>query len=766
MRSNYSSTTSSNSGVPARLARLLDRPLGRWLPLLFVVLVWYYSIMVTVMNADVLAGFTALLLAVWVLTTACLAYAKMRKARRSHPHIWRKIGGFLVVTLAVIVAKPWLGIIGTSLATFLAWFTFYSPNTSKQAEEGAFIMEDATAVARKLEKQQAAVGVDILQGVKLKGFDDAPIADTATPALPLGGAPAGGTGAALATTVGAEQALSVRAAGQIPPATKSPSKADLQAILNKVPGFPFGGIIVPWLSATKNILFAGIVGSGKSVSITLIQAAVFHLMQFIAGMRVLVYDPKTQMPTTLNAQGIDYINANPFDRRCRAWNVSADVRTASQAMAAAALIAPDRKESDPFWTKCVRIYLVAVMRYFNETAPGQFRLRDVLLATRNMTLIHQMMEDSPKLQHYTQVAGSEKTAQNISSSMVCDIADFEVIAALWHKAETVYGSQPFSLTSWAKGESEPVLVIARSTVAAEALEAINRMMLTRVIQLLLAGPASKFPLIWLFVDELGSLGGFKPFATAITELRERGAVIVAGIQAVTQLVENFNENVANTIAANFGHVAALRLSDPKTETFMRETAGKVRYAREVVSKTRSHRQGTSYSVTTQYGEEDVLRPGELSSIEEFDPALGTGLRGYYRSGANKWWNTYPPDIVGQLPPRGDQADNFIPMPEEYQELEPWTYDDYVRLGITHLYSGPIDVESQGEDVDSHWAIDGGSSSSAQEIPAAFGAGDDSASDFLEQQFARFEEEYGVTFDGDGASTPDSDALDDDGAAIP
>ena len=759
MRSKYSSTTSSNSETSARLARFLDRPLGRWLPLLFVVLVWYYTIMVTVMNADVLAGLTALLLAVWVLTTACLAYAKMRKAQRSHPYIWRRIGGFLVITLTVTIVKPWLGILGTGLATFLIWFTYYAPNTSKQAEEGGFIENDANAVARKLQKQQVAAGVDILQGVKLKGFD-APIDDPAPLALPPGGASTGST--ALATTVKAEQALPVRSVGQISPAKRAPSKADLQAVLNKLPGFPFGGAIVPWLSATKNILFAGTVGSGKSVSITMIQAAVFHLMQFIAGMRVLIYDPKTQMPATLIAQGIDHINANPFDRRGRPWALSFDIRTASQAMAAAALIAPDRKESDPFWTKCVRIYLVAVMRFFNETAPGVWRLRDVLLATRDMSLIHQMMEDSPKLQHYAQVAGSEKTAQNISSSMVCDIADFEVIAALWHKAETVYGNQPFSLTSWAKGESAPVLVIARSTVAAEALEAVNRMMLTRVIQLLLAGPASKFPLIWLFVDELGSLGGFKPFATAITELRERGAVIVAGIQAVTQLVENFNENVANTIAANFGHVGALRLSDPKTETFMRETAGKVRFSREMVSKTRSHRQGTSYSVTTQYGEEDVLRPGELSSIEEFDPALGTGLRGYYRSGANKWWNTYPPEIVNQLPPRGNQADNFIPMPEEYQELEPWTYDDYVRLNITHLYTGPIDVKSQQEEVNGTWAIADDASSSVQEPPAALGADDNATADFLELQFARFEDEYGISL-GDAS---DSDPHTDDGAAAP
>ena len=676
---------------------ILNNRAGRWLAMSLAVLVWFYSVMVGLGNGAVGASMLAMPLAVYILYTAGIAYGAMLYYQRSHLHIWIKLGAFLLLTGCWLIMMPWFGLFGVTILTIILWANFFAPNTNKVAEEGIYIQQGSRQVAKKLEKQRTAHAGGLVSGINVESLS--------------------------------------------------------------IPGVPFGGAIISWLNATKNFLVAGTVGSGKSVSIDLILGAVFQLMHQVAGIRVLIYDAAGDTPGKLITAGIDPIIANPLDRRVRPWWMSLDIKTSTQAMAMAKLLAPDPEGStDPYWTKCTQIFLTAVIRYLNTVAPEVWTFRDLLLSARDMTIITKMMEDEPKLNHYIQVKGSEKTAANIMSTVINIVAEFEVIAALWHKAESVYGNNPFSLTGWVKGEIEPVLVLGRSETAQSALDAVNRLLLTRAIQLLMEGPQTKFPMTWCFLDELGSLGGFKKLITAVPELRKRGVAIVAGFQSLSQLIDNFNENQANTIVANFGHVAALRLSDPKTEEFFCKTSGKVRYARQTVSETHSHKQGKSYTVNQTHGEEDVLRPGELNEIPIFDPALGVGLKGFYRSGHEKWWETYPPAIVNYLPSQGDPNDNFIPMPEEHQELEPWKYADLQRLNITHVF------EELRHDIDT--ALDIESLPVVHDSPALKPAyrpaadnwqplgnrvaelGDLSATDYLEQQFARFEEEYGISLTDD------------------
>ena len=538
------------------------------------------------------------------------------------------------------------------------------------------------------------------------------------------------------------------------------------------PGLLFGNVEIPLRDATKNFMFPGTVGSGKSVSIQLL------MLQALGGIglppesgkqakRAVIYDPSGEMPAKLEAMGFppsSIILTHPFDQRSRPWAVAEDIRTAVQARALGEiLIEPNPKATDPYWDNTSRNVLVAVIRYLNIVASRKWKFRDLLLSLRSEQFIKLMMEDEPKLAHFREMWGSDKTAANVMATLITHLEKYEVLAAQWHKAETIYGNQPFSLTEWVSGSS--ILVLGRSATAEAALKSVNRVLLTRLIQLLMEAPLSSVPLIWLFLDELGSLGGFKPLLTAVTELRKRGVAIVVGFQSLSHVIENFNEHVSNTILANFNHIAGLRLSDAKTEEWLRQIFGKVRFTRNVASESHNFSSGRTRSISQTHGEEDVLRPGIMGDIPIFDPAHGVGLTGVYKAGDMKWWNTYPPSIVQQLPPQGDPSRNFIPMPEEYQELEPWTYADYQRLNIEHLYEGAFDETPSVSLPDTpkppslapayeQESISESSAATSQPLAAdtlrfmTSKIDELSAEDFLEQQFQMFEQQYGISFSDD------------------
>lgn len=463
-------------------------------------------------------------------------------------------------------------------------------------------------------------------------------------------------------------------------------------------GILLGGVRHATKSFTKNTLIVGTVGSGKSVTLKLIARDALAGIGSGIDKRALLYDPSGEWPSILEAMGFpsqSIIYTNPLDQRCRPWAMSKDVKTSTQAAALAEILIPiPPSVSDPFWLQATQICIISVVRYFNSVAPGQWTFRDLLIAVRDQQIILKMCEDEPRLQHYVQVHGSDKTAANIMASVISNTQKYEIIAALWHKAETVYCNQPFSLREWINGSS--ILVLSRSTTAEKELREVNRIMFTRTMQLLMDQPEKSHPTTWMFLDEIGSLGKLEALLTAATELRKRGVAIVGGFQALAHVIENFNENIADTIVGQFGHIAALRLTDRKTKEWLRHVAGKVRYERWTEGVQKSYSQGKTKSTTQTFGEEDNLRQGSLSDIPIFEPELGKGMKGLYISGDRKWWHTYEPSIVQQLPPRGDSSRNLILMPEEYQELEPWTLDDWQRLDILHLQEDSFEALPEGD----------------------------------------------------------------------
>ncbi|MGI2906159.1 type IV secretory system conjugative DNA transfer family protein [Tolypothrix sp. VBCCA 56010] len=473
-------------------------------------------------------------------------------------------------------------------------------------------------------------------------------------------------------------------------------------------GLEFGGVQIPTREAVTHIAYCGTVGSGKTVSIRLfMQDALTGIGQLHCNKRAVLYDPKIEFYSILEGMGFqtkDIIVMNPFDVRCRPWWISKDMETATDAETLANILVPEKeggKGDDDFWRSATIIAIKAVVRYLNRTAPHKWTFRDLLFALRSRVLILKMIDDEPRLNHYRQTFGTDKTADNIMATLLTNIEKYEPIAALWHKAETVYGRKPYSLTEWT--EESKIILLGKSETAFVQMREINRVIITRLSQLLLEKPETSYPESYLIFDELSSLGNMVPLINLAEQGRSKGVSLVIGFQSKKHLEHNFGENLAVAFLGQFNHIAALRLREEETAKWIAGIIGKWYGMRYTSSVSSSWNQPDQHSFQEQYFEEYVVDPGELTAIPAFRPDLGKGLKGFYYGHVN-WWCTYHADIVKSLTPLG-QSKNFDPMPKRYQELDIWEDDDYKRLGIRHLQekNGGIDLnqffeESEGSEI--------------------------------------------------------------------
>lgn len=469
------------------------------------------------------------------------------------------------------------------------------------------------------------------------------------------------------------------------------------------PSFLFGDVNIPLKYASQNIALVGTVGSGKTVNLKLL------MQEMLPGIglrddahRAVVYDPNRDFYSYLEALGIPaerLLVMNPYDRRCRPWDMSSDILTATDAQALAEILVPPEKgnSNDDFWRKMTVLWLKATVRYFNYHAAGQWRFRDVLLAVRNREILDRICED-PKLQHYLQLWGSDRTAQNIMASILSYMEQYEPIAALWHKAEKIYGNQPVSLTEWINSSS--VLLLGRDETARSQMRELNRLLLSRLMQLLIGKSERHSPDTFFFLDEFGSLGEMGAIVELSTEGRKKGASLIVGFQAESQLQENYGEQQCNTILGQFNHVMALRVNDAQTAEWVSNRLGEIEMMRYHKSVTKSFMGGESETISEHLDRPKLIMPSELLGIPQFDPERGVPLRGFVLGGATTWPFSYAPRILKKLVQPVHPEDNFMPMPRGFQEIDLWNADDYKRLKLRPPGGGDNPPQGDAPDTNS------------------------------------------------------------------
>ena len=449
-------------------------------------------------------------------------------------------------------------------------------------------------------------------------------------------------------------------------------------------------------AATSHFFLAGTTGSGKTLNLTMMMAAVLPSIWKQKGCdrRAVIFDVKQDMISTLLA--LDAPNShltifNPFDDRCSAWDVASDIDGPDTALQLATILIPDNpRESNRYFSDAARDVVCGVMQVFIERG-ALWQFADPILATRTPERIRSVLSLTQRGRDLIALhLDTPTTSLNILSTIRTKLAPFEVVAALWKQAAEE--GRILSLKTFLK---EPkVLVLGNNQSALAPIQAINRVIFRRLTELLLDQNESAERRTWFFLDEARKIGKLDGLDDLMTNGRSKGACVVLGFQDIAGMREVYGQHVAEEILGMCGSVGILKISGATTPQWASTILGE----REEAIATRGSSSTEMGRITESEGESwgirPLLLPSQFRALPR--PEKGKPVYGYFRSAFIENPNfrdkvykaeVSPAELARRLPrPTSEQrALNFQPWRDaKVKYLENWTLRDYARLKLPFI----------------------------------------------------------------------------------
>lgn len=478
---------------------------------------------------------------------------------------------------------------------------------------------------------------------------------------------------------------------------RSTSSEKTDASASSEPQTIWGPDSIPPEGVTGHFMVVGTTGSGKTTLLNMLMNSCLRSIGHGKGCRALVYDAKQDVVSTLCAIGLDPVILHPFDSRCHAWDMSADIDGPVNARQIATILVPERESgsgSGSFFDDATRDLLAGVITSFVRCTPRNHKwtFRDVLLAllyhTDALRPILQRTDQTKRLMAYLE--GDARTTANIRASLNTRLGVYEPIAAAWHHATDPVVQNPprwFSIKDWVKREQ--TVVLGNDEAGRVALDAVNQVLFRRATEILLAGEevgrdqiSQGRSLTWVFFDEVREAGKLDGLGRLLTKGRSKGVCVVLGFQDIEGLRSVYGDEVANELTGQCNNVAILRLRSPNTAKWASEVFGETERFEEKYGVTFGHDGGTS-SVNTERVKREAYLPSEFIYLPRTDAR--NGLWGVYLNPFHRPARIQLPwsDVAPYLPPEEkiDKALNFEPASVERQYLEPWDVKDWARLGF-------------------------------------------------------------------------------------
>ena len=468
-----------------------------------------------------------------------------------------------------------------------------------------------------------------------------------------------------------------------------------RALLRGDPGLEWGGVRVAAAEAPNHFYAAGMSGSGKTITLRLLMQQVLPAVGTgpPGGQRALLYDSKGDLLPLLAGMrqrgpvSGDIYLLNPFDGRYDAarglyavgWDIARDCTDEIMALEIATLLCPVPRHGKNFFEQAARNILYGVLLGLMEAAGPRWRFEDLFIALRRQAHIERLMQRTAKgrsLHHYA--FGRAERVDDVLNTLVGAMTAYEPIAALWSHAE-----RRLSLQEWVARES--ILVLAHSEKAGTAVDAIHRVLLTRLAQLLLDQPDSATRRTWLFLDEVPQIRSLEKLELLLTNGRSKGVCCVLGFQDIEGIQAAYGEKKAHSLI-NQCATAALLKAQGQTARWAAQRIGEY----EALAPRHGQSSGVGLiggrdRATTQehYERREAVFHAEFQNL----PATNrkNGLWGYYRTAAAGAYGPVQlpgPQLFDRLLwPPDPTVPEVEPRPPEHQALREWTRLDLLRLGL-------------------------------------------------------------------------------------
>jgi hypothetical protein len=458
--------------------------------------------------------------------------------------------------------------------------------------------------------------------------------------------------------------------------------------------FHWGGHMYYLRDANRHCLIMGATGSGKTLSLRLLMQSVLpYIGTRLApekpplDHRAIIYDAKQDMLSYLYGMGPDpkanpagaaawrrrIKVLNPFDARCCAWDMAADIKTPGAVLQLATnLIPPEPESSQPFFSDAARHLLYGAILSLTLTRPGAWTFRDVLLAMRDMDLLRMLLLRTTHTSHLVGLyMNPGRTFDSVKANIATKMMPYEVVAALWSKAKEKVSLRDFLDLS----KERLILVLGNDEENRAAVDALNRVIIKRLSELIVGQPEDEERRTWIILDEVREMGRLDGLPSLLLRGRSKGACVVLGFQDIDGMKDVYGEYQAQELVGQCAFKAILRLESPTTAEWGAKHFG----VKEELVKLYNQSTNTGGQMGMTRGKGDYIHKTEHVLYTELlklpVPQEGK-IYGFYLTPIAHYRN----EVDIKLTPR-IRGVEFVPRAENEQFLEPWDETELETLGL-------------------------------------------------------------------------------------
>lgn len=487
------------------------------------------------------------------------------------------------------------------------------------------------------------------------------------------------------------------------PASPAPRSESNALVRRKIPSLPcaleFDPDMVYWAmrntpiqQALRHHAICGTTGSGKTTMIQLLLQSIAPRFQKTSSAveQLIVYDPKCDMVPLMAALDLKPEEhhvwiLNPYDERSTPWNIAEAVQTPGMALALAALLVPEEKNSTaPYFSFGARNLTHAGIMGLNTVAGTNWTFRDLFWVLSTRERIAAIVAQSPSgAEVGASILKDKRHSPSVIATLANKLASFEQVAALWH---TNKSGRAFSIEKFLR---EPgVLILGDDPVLHNSVWPLNAMLLKALTNEILRRPNTRQPRHWFILDEFRAMERVDCIHDLVNRGRSKGACVLLGIQSIEGLFEVYGEHATNDILSQCTSKIFLRAGGPKTAEWIADYFSKVRQVETVVTET-STSQGDSTSTQYALNDRPMFLPSYFLNLplpEEHKPLVAvcdvpsSGFTIIVRRPFDEvlsWCrdvNRFEADYPGLKPYRDIKS----------QVLQPWTEEEEIRFCGTRV----------------------------------------------------------------------------------
>ena len=369
----------------------------------------------------------------------------------------------------------------------------------------------------------------------------------------------------------------------------------------------------PFKRENQHFLIVGSPGAGKTQIIYPMIDQVYK-----RGDKAIIWDIKgTFIQAYAGQPGVDLLAA--WDKRSINWSPGADIRSELDCQQVAGIMfPPNPKDSQPFFLNSARQILEAIFMYLDlqNQSWGWGDVWSIISQDRKeVAKILSTFEDGKALAN---VLGADtKSAEDIYSTLVGHAQQtIRWYAKAWPKGNV-------SLRKWVHSDSK-LLIIGGIPERTDIAQATANMAVEIITNEVLSLSDDLDRRVWLFLDELATLGKLTSLLNAFSLGRSKGLCVVAGIQDVGKLEHHYGTQLAKSITNTFSTMMILRCSDNDTAQWASKALGEQDVVITQKSSSSGSSDGKSSSSTSEsevHKTRPVFMPSEITNFQNLNGVL-------------------------------------------------------------------------------------------------------------------------------------------------